>query len=139
MSNPSTISRALKYIPEVQQQVEGLRRRKQDLVTKINATTYEEKQIRKNPKEAWMSSLCDVNWLSETEALLQIASEETLKPHPFSQILLSLEEDGLLLLSASSFQSFDGRLFFTLLLQVCLIDRPLLSNHFDFRLRYTKP
>ncbi|XP_038882377.1 transcription factor bHLH101-like [Benincasa hispida] len=118
MSNPSTISKALKYIPELQQQVEGLRRRKQGLVTKVNSTTLEEKQKRKNNKVPWMSSLCALNLLSETEALLQIASKETLKQLPFSQILLSLEEDGLLLLTASSFQSFDGRFFFTLLLQV---------------------
>lgn len=125
MSNPATISKALKYISELQEQVEWLRKRKQGLMTKLNATIHEENQIRiKNNNKnkapwAWMStSLCVVNWLSETQALLQITSDETLKVIPFSQILLSLEDDGLLLLSASSFQSFDGRLFFTLLLQV---------------------
>uniref|UniRef100_A0A0A0KYH3 BHLH domain-containing protein n=1 Tax=Cucumis sativus TaxID=3659 RepID=A0A0A0KYH3_CUCSA len=116
MSNPSTISKALKYIPELQQQVEGLRRRKEGLVTKLNEENL--KQIRKNNKEPWMSSFCAVNWLSETEALLQIALEDqTHTQLPFSQILLSLEEDGLLLLTASSFRSFNGRLFLTLLLQ----------------------
>lgn len=130
MSNPSTISKALKYIPELQQQVEGLRRRKEGLVTKLNEENL--KQIRKNNKEPWMSSLCAVNWLSETEALLQIALEEqTHTQLPFSQILLSLEDDGLLLSTASSFRSSNGSLFFTLLLQVCL-SKAWFDNYFAF-------
>ncbi|TYK21927.1 transcription factor bHLH101-like protein [Cucumis melo var. makuwa] len=131
MSNPSTISKALKYIPELQQQVEGLRRRKEGLVTKLNEENL--KQIRKNNKEPWMSSLCAVNWLSETEALLQIALEEqTHTQLPFSQILLSLEDDGLLLSTASSFRSSNGSLFFTLLLQATAQhSRDLSCNHLN--------
>ena len=119
MSNPATISRALKYIPELRQHVEELRRRKQGLETKINAITHDQqKQVRKNKEAPWMGcSSCAVNWLRENEALLQLTSNDTFKLK-FSQILRSLDEDELLVKTVSTFQSFDGRHFFTLLVQV---------------------
>ncbi|XP_022966445.1 transcription factor bHLH101-like [Cucurbita maxima] len=118
MSNPATISRALKYIPELRQQVEELRRRKQGLETKINAITHDQqKQVRKNKDAPWMGcSSCAVNWLRENEALLQLTSNDTLKLK-FSQILHSLDEDELLVKTVSTFRLFDGRHFFTLLVQ----------------------
>ena len=55
--------------------------------------------------------------LSDKEVVVQIS---TFKVHesPLSEVLLNLKEDGLLVINASSFESFGGRVFYNLHLQV---------------------
>lgn len=108
----------LKYIPELQQQVERLIKKKEELLSKISRQgdiIHQEKQR----KGTLGSSLSDVSTkrLSDREVVVQIA---TFKVHqsPLSEILLNLEEDGLLVLNASSFESSGGRVFHNLHLQV---------------------
>ncbi|KAH0972219.1 hypothetical protein GBA52_024375 [Prunus armeniaca] len=112
LSNPAAISRTVKYIPELQQQVKGLIQKKEELLSRLRRLqqqedpTYNEKQSRSA-----------VSWFNDREVVLQISSYVVQKS-PLSQILVDLEEHGLLLLNASSFESFEGRLFYSLHLQV---------------------
>lgn len=123
LSNPATVSWVLKYIPELQQQVEGLIGKKEEVlarVLKLQADTIYQQSQRKS---AVWSSLAAVSAsrLSDKEIVLQIS---TFKVHdtPLSQILIDLEKDGLSLLNATSFESFGGRVFYSLHLQVIYAD-----------------
>ncbi|GAU31365.1 hypothetical protein TSUD_19100 [Trifolium subterraneum] len=86
LSIPATISRVLKYIPELQKQVEGLIKRKEEILLRFSPQVDE-------------------------------ISCYTVHKIPLSEILLCLENDGLLLLNVSSSQTFGGRDFYNLHLQ----------------------
>lgn len=111
----------LKYIPELQQQVEGLIRRRDELLSRISKqenVMKEEKHVKSTARiSRSSSSAVSTSRLSDSELSVQIS---TLKStHNFiSQILQSLEEDGLEILNASSFESSGGRVFYNLHLQV---------------------
>ncbi|CAL9025249.1 unnamed protein product [Prunus brigantina] len=123
LSIPNTISHVLKYIPELQKQVEGLIQNREELLSracKQEAAMHEEKQIKSTAR----SSLSAVSTyrLSDRAVAIQIS---TLKTHNnlLSAILLNLEEEGLQVLNASSFQSSGGRVFYNIHLQVERADR----------------
>ncbi|PQM37255.1 transcription factor ORG2-like [Prunus yedoensis var. nudiflora] len=123
LSIPNTISHVLKYIPELQKQVEGLIRKREELLSrtcKQEAAMHEEKRIKSTAR----SSLSAVSTyrLSDRAVAIQIS---TLKTHNnlLSEILLNLEEEGLQVLNASSFQSSGGRVFYIIHLQVERADR----------------
>ncbi|KAJ6363552.1 hypothetical protein OIU78_003682 [Salix suchowensis] len=103
LSIPSTISRVLKYIPELQQQVERQIQRKEELLSKLSG---------------------QASRLGDTEVVVQISTSKILKT-PLSEILLNLEENGLVLINSSSFESFGGNVFYHLHLQVMQGDCPL--------------
>ncbi|KAJ6747620.1 TRANSCRIPTION FACTOR ORG2-RELATED [Salix koriyanagi] len=115
LSEPATVSRALKYVAELQQQVDTLVQRKEELLSKQGGVIHQENQR----KDTMYSSLLSVSasQLSDREVVVHIS---TYKNHkiPLSEILLALEEDGLLLKNSSSFESFGDRVFYNLHLQV---------------------
>ena len=108
----------LKYIPELQHQVERMIKKKEELLSKISKQG-DVIHLEKQRKGTLGSSLSAVSTsrLSEREVVVQIS---TFKVHesPLSEVLLNLEEDGLLVINASSFESFGGRVFYNLHLQV---------------------
>ena len=111
----------LKYIPELQQQVERLIQKKEELLSKISRQgdiIHQEKQ-RKATLASSLSAV-SANRLSDREIVVQIS---TFKVHesPLSEVLLNLEEDGLLVINASSFESFGGRVFYNLHLKVLFL------------------
>ncbi|KAM6548025.1 hypothetical protein CsatB_019701 [Cannabis sativa] len=119
LSNPSTISRTIKYIPELQNQVKGLIQKKEHLLLRISRRVehiYEESH-KKSSSSGWRS-LCNVsaNRLNDREIVLQISSFKA-QQTPLSNILVDLEEDGFSVLNASSFESFGGRIFYNIHLQ----------------------
>ncbi|CAB4286416.1 unnamed protein product [Prunus armeniaca] len=123
LSIPNTISHVLKYIPELQKQVEGLIQNREELLSRASkqeAVMHEEKQIKSTAR----SSLSAVSTyrLSDRAVAIQIS---TLKTHNnlLSEILLILEEEGLQVLNASSFQSSGGRVFYNIHLEVERADR----------------
>ena len=67
--------------------------------------------------------------LSDKEVVVQIS---TFKVHesPLSEVLLNLKEDGLLVINASSFESFGGRVFYNLHLQVLSFPYLVFLSHF---------
>ncbi|KAL5546583.1 hypothetical protein UlMin_006270 [Ulmus minor] len=120
LSIPATVSRVLKYIPDLQQQVEGMIRKKEELSSKINSIqqgnlVHQENQI-KNKARISLSSV-SASQLNDKEVAIQISTYKQVK-NLLSEILYNLEEDGLLLLNASSLESFEERIFHTLHLQV---------------------
>ncbi|KAM5551883.1 transcription factor ORG2-like [Rosa sericea] len=127
LSIPATVSRVLKYIPELQQQVEGLIQKRDKLLSKIsqqeNVVLQEEKQVKSTARRSRSSlSAVSTTRLSDSEIASQISTIKS--SHNFiSRILQSLEEDGLELLNASSFESSGGRVFYNLHLQVDMFCR----------------
>ncbi|KAL9361319.1 hypothetical protein Peur_044104 [Populus x canadensis] len=118
LSVPATVSRALKYLPELQQQVERLVQRKEELLSKLSkqgGIIHQENQ-RNDTVYSSLSSV-SASQLSDKEVVVHIS---TYKNHrsPLSEILLTLEEDGLVLKNSSSFESFGDSVFYNLHLQV---------------------
>ncbi|XP_062109730.1 transcription factor ORG2-like [Humulus lupulus] len=142
LSIPATVSRVLKYVPELQEEIEGLVHMKKELLSRIksrqqgNTTTDQEINKIKSTAPNSLSSI-SATQLSDKEVAVQISTYK-LHNNLLSQMLHNLENDGLSLLHASSFESFGGRLFHNLHLQVegsyCMesgttLDKKLLSFH----------
>ncbi|XP_045795671.1 transcription factor ORG2-like [Trifolium pratense] len=119
MSIPVTISRVLKYIPELQKQVEGLIKKKEDFLSRISRQEYavnKESSQKKIP--IYNSSfIVSTSRLNDIELAIHISSYESNKI-PLSEILMCLEDNGLFLLNSSSSKTFGGRLFYNLHFQV---------------------
>lgn len=120
LSNPTTVSRVLKYIPEVQQEIKVLMKKKEELLSNFSKQGSLLYQERKRKTTTW-SSLSDVSatQLNDREIVVQIS---TYKVHenPLSHIVLDLEEDGFSVLNSTTFESFEGRVFYSLHLLVCM-------------------
>lgn len=108
----------LKYIPELQQQVERQIQRKEELLSNLSRQDdliHQENQ-RKDTMYSSLSSV-SASQLSDKEVVVHISTYKNHKS-PLSEILLTLEEDGLVLKNSSSFESFGDRVFYNLHLQV---------------------
>ncbi|KAJ1404255.1 Myc-type, basic helix-loop-helix [Sesbania bispinosa] len=121
LSIPATISRVLKYIPELQKQVEGLTKKKEEILLRISkqgdAVISKESQRKIVHSKSNSGFVVSTSRLSDSEASIQISSY-TLHKIPLSEILLCLENDGLVLLNSSSSETFGGRTFYNLHFQV---------------------
>jgi len=120
MSIPATVSRVLKYIPELQQQVQALTKRKEELLCRISRQLQGEavnKESQRKISHHNSSFVVSTTRLNDCEAVVHISSHETHKA-PLSEILQCLENDGLFLLHASSSETFGGRFFYNLHFQV---------------------
>ncbi|CAL0326609.1 unnamed protein product [Lupinus luteus] len=119
MSIPGTISRVLKYIPELQKQVEGLIKKKEELLLRISQqgdTVNKESQRKIALKSS--TFVVSTSRLNDIEASIQISTYEEENKISLSRILLCLENHGLVLLNASSSETFGGRIFYNLHFQV---------------------
>ncbi|KAL1191538.1 Transcription factor ORG2 [Cardamine amara subsp. amara] len=123
LSIPETVSRSLKYIPELQQQVKKLVQKKEELLVRVSGQRdFEHYNDNQKPKAvASYVSTVSATRLGENEVMVQISSS---KIHNFSisNVLSGLEEDGFVLVDVSSSRSQGERLFYTLHLQVEKID-----------------
>ncbi|XP_014489741.1 transcription factor ORG2 [Vigna radiata var. radiata] len=120
MSIPATVSRVLKYIPELQQQVKALTKRKEELLCRISRQLEGDavnKESHRKISHHNSSFVVSTSRLNECEAVVHISCHETHKV-PLSEILQCLENDGLFLLDASSSETFGGRFFYNLHFQV---------------------
>ncbi|CAL5206788.1 unnamed protein product [Lathyrus oleraceus] len=114
LSIPLTISRVLKYIPELQKHVEGLIKRKEEILFKLSPKVdHDVKNHGYN--SGFVVSSCRLN---DSEVSIQISCYSTVHNVPLSEILLYLENDGFLLLNVSSSETFGGRVFYNLHYQV---------------------
>ncbi|XP_038701903.1 transcription factor ORG2-like [Tripterygium wilfordii] len=125
LSIPGTVSRALKYIPELQQQVERLVKKREELwsIQQDYAIHNQESQVIRRPKKLALSSPSTVSAkrVSDAAVAVQITNSTMLhgQDSSLSHILHGLEQDdGLLLISANSFVSSGGIIFYNLHLQV---------------------
>ncbi|KAJ4723539.1 Transcription factor ORG2-like [Melia azedarach] len=126
LSIPATVSRVVKYLPELQQQVKRLEEKKKELLSKISTQHDDLINIVHQQKQKQVvvgSNLFSVSAskLTEREILIHISTYNTNNCPLLSEILLHLQDQdpSLLLLSASSFESVSGgRVFYSLHLQV---------------------
>ncbi|XP_076958202.1 transcription factor ORG2-like [Bidens hawaiensis] len=124
ISIPGTVSRALKYIPELQKEVEILKRKKEKLSSSSTVTgnTRQDNQEQRGIKK--QSEKVLVNIVGDKEVVIQLISSAdpmNKKIHLLSKVLEYLEqdEDGLVLENATSFKGLgEGVLLSTLHLQV---------------------
>ncbi|KAK1256972.1 Transcription factor [Acorus gramineus] len=111
MSVPSTISRVLKYIPELQKHVEGLRRLKEEMVMEISRRGDRAPCIEKNNY-----SSVTVSRVSDREFMVQMCVISGITR--LSDVLMNLEMEGFLLLRASTFVGGPNKVFYNLHVQV---------------------
>ncbi|XP_055808787.1 transcription factor ORG2-like [Solanum dulcamara] len=121
LSIPSTISKILKYIPELQSEVERLVQKKEEFTSTIvsnkeNSADFD-KQKRKRGGIENSSLVISTSKLGDKEIVVQIS---TLKINKGSigEAISVLEDEGLVLLNATSFETFEDRVFYTLHFQV---------------------
>ncbi|XP_020959465.1 transcription factor bHLH100 isoform X2 [Arachis ipaensis] len=124
MSIPATISRVLKYIPELQQQVEELIKKKEELLLRISRQgdiNNDDAAMNKKGHHHHNSSafLVSSSRISDSEVSIHMISSYGIQKCQVSEILVCLENHyALQLLNASSFDTFGGRLFYNLHFQV---------------------
>jgi hypothetical protein len=109
----TTVSEVLKYIPELQTEVENLERRKKKL---MNANC---KRGVANLSGS-TAPIVSVNCLNEMEIMVQVSflSNSAEAALPFSVCIEVLENEGLHLISSSTFSPTENRTFYSLHLQV---------------------
>ncbi|KAF8043735.1 hypothetical protein BT93_A1911 [Corymbia citriodora subsp. variegata] len=115
LSIPATVSRVLRYIPELQQQLQILAQEKEELLSRINATkgradcTHLEISKGKGALPNLVPSI-STNRLSESEVAIQICTPKVMTQNTvdFSEILLNLDHHGFPIINASTFESFGG-------------------------------
>ncbi|KAK2980425.1 hypothetical protein RJ640_007309 [Escallonia rubra] len=121
LSIPATVSRVVKYIPDLQKEVERLVQKKEELSSRIpwQEDLAHAKKRRKGTVRS-SSSTVSATPLGDREVVLQIFTAEA-NNSQLCEALQILEEDGFCLLNASSFQSSGERVFYSLHLQVFII------------------
>ncbi|GLT55279.1 hypothetical protein SLA2020_284160 [Shorea laevis] len=90
---------------------------KEGRVLSRNNISNHDQEMNKQPiKSVSWSSLSSVSAsrLDDRELVIQISTYNTAHKNALSEILVNLEEDGFVLINASSFESFEGRLFYNL-------------------------
>ncbi|KAG5043285.1 hypothetical protein AAZX31_03G114400 [Glycine max] len=120
MSIPATVSRVLKYIPELQHQVQALTKKKEELLCRISKNLKGDsvnKESQRRISHHNSDFAVSTSRLNDCEAVVHISSYEAHKA-PLSDILQCLENNGLYLLNASSSETFGGRVFYNLHFQV---------------------
>ncbi|KAK6923422.1 Myc-type, basic helix-loop-helix (bHLH) domain, partial [Dillenia turbinata] len=118
LSIPATISRVLKYIPELQNQVEDWTKVKQELTSMIAKRRGLVPLEKQGDAVIWNSkSAVSATPLGDNEIMIQISTGKVLNEIALSQVFQILEADGLQILNASSFTSFGERVFYNLHLQ----------------------
>lgn len=111
LSIPATISRVLKYIPELQAQIQLLTQEKQRLMSCASDDRgcygINTEQRRDDPRKIEGLTVESTCWRSEREAVIQIC-QGSHSDKGISEVLLDLEGNGFSLTSASGFKSCGG-------------------------------
>ncbi|CAG7905480.1 unnamed protein product [Brassica rapa] len=125
LSIPQTVSRSLKYILELQEEVKMLIQKKEELLVRVSG----QRAIEQQPKVvAHYVSTVSATRLGDHEMMVQISSSK-INNFSISNVLsgLELEEDGFVLVDVSLSRSQGERVFYTLHLQVDNIDNDKLN------------
>lgn len=113
LSIPTTVSRVLKYIPELQKQVDNLERRKKEL-TDANCKPG----VLKTSKT--ITPIVSATCLNDMEIMVQVSLQSNVAATtlPLSKCIQVLENEGLHLISSSTYSTFENMTFYSLHLQV---------------------
>lgn len=118
LSIPATISLILKYIPELQKEVDGLMLRKEEMQLKMSRASSRPGDVTVTPQEnATSFPTVSARHIGDREVLIQICTT-TWGSSPVSKALEKMEEEGFHLLHASSFTTAGNKVFYNLHLQV---------------------
>ncbi|CAO1940967.1 unnamed protein product [Urochloa humidicola] len=112
LSIPTTVSRVLKYIPELQKQVDNLEKRKKEL-TNANCKPGVLKTTE------IIAPIVSATCLNDTEIMVQVSLRNNVAATtlPLSKCIKVLENEGLHLISSSTYSTFDNKTFYSLHLQ----------------------
>ncbi|TMW89258.1 hypothetical protein EJD97_017436 [Solanum chilense] len=124
LSFPATVSYVQEYIPELKKEIERLSKTKDLLLSKKSNYSLLKIDDNNNRKliiggtscNSSTTSIC-ASQLSNAQVLVQISTTQE-NNFPISQVFASLEEDGLILLNASTFKSFGDKIFHSLHFQM---------------------
>ncbi|XP_060176782.1 transcription factor ORG2-like [Lycium barbarum] len=121
LSIPSTVSRILTYVPELQIEVERLIQKKEEFTSrtisnKENSDDFNKQKRRRGGTES-SSFVISANEVGDKEVVIQVSTLKINKGS-FSKAISELEDEGLFLLNASTFETFEARIFYTLHFQV---------------------
>ncbi|KAK3166524.1 hypothetical protein QOZ80_1AG0046860 [Eleusine coracana subsp. coracana] len=113
LSIPTTVSRVLKYIPELQKQVDNLERKKKELTT-ANCRPG----VPKTTSET-ITPVVSASCLNDREIMVQISLPTNLATttFPLSKCIKVLENEGVEVISSSTYSTFENRTFYSLHLQ----------------------
>ncbi|XP_042514384.1 transcription factor ORG2-like [Macadamia integrifolia] len=118
LSIPTTISPVLKYIPELQNQVEKLKQRKQEILSSIHKKGYRTRMDNLSNGIVGRSlPIVSVSQIGEREVMIQICSCKNMRSS-VSEILANLEEEGLEVFNVSASASSGEVVFYNLHLQI---------------------
>ncbi|XP_043720828.1 transcription factor ORG2-like [Telopea speciosissima] len=119
LSIPATISRILKYIPDLRKQVERLKQRKEEIQSIISRQGDHPPNNENQRQSNVATSLPTVSasQVDDKEILIQICTYRDSRS-PLSEALIYLEEEGLQVLNASGFASFGETIFYNFHLQM---------------------
>ncbi|KAJ0245853.1 Myc-type [Hirschfeldia incana] len=127
LSIPQTVTRSLKYIPELQGEVKKLIKKKEELLLRVSGQRAIEPYVDPQPKAvARYVSTISATKLGDNELMVQISSSKIYK-FSISNVLSGLEEDGFVLVDVSSSRSHGERLFYSLHLQMGNLDNHQLT------------
>ncbi|KAI4330541.1 hypothetical protein MLD38_028820 [Melastoma candidum] len=112
LSIPATITRVLKYIPELQEHIQLLTREKERLLSyapyDLRCRSVDAEPKNDYPRAVTGSMVESMSWRSEREAMIRISQGDD-SDKGISQALLDLENEGFSLISTSSFRSSEGK------------------------------
>ncbi|XP_022853967.1 transcription factor ORG2-like [Olea europaea var. sylvestris] len=136
LSIPATVSRVLKYIPELQKEVDGLIQKKEllSITSRKEGFIYHE-SLRDGSSQSSSTSNVSVRPVGNGEILIQMSSAEV-RRISVSEVLKDLEENGMVLLNASTFQSA-GMIFYSMHFQMQgnpRLELPILKERLMFSL-----
>ena len=123
LSIPQTVSRSLKYILELQEEVKMLIQKKEELLVRVSGQRAIEQQAK---VVAHYVSTVSATRLGDHVLMVQISSS-IIHNFSISNVLSGLEEDGFVLEDVSLSRSQGERVFYTLHLQVDNIDNDKLN------------
>ncbi|XP_077242419.1 basic helix-loop-helix protein 100 [Tasmannia lanceolata] len=118
LSIPVTISRVLKYIPELRKQVERLAERKEEILSQISRQSdiTQPSNCRRGASLSSSFPTVSASRVNDKEVVIHICNLNVRSP--ISKVLLNLEEEGLQVMNASAFTTIGDRVFYNIYLQV---------------------
>ncbi|KAJ4969750.1 hypothetical protein NE237_002849 [Protea cynaroides] len=118
LSIPATISRALKYIPDLQNQVEKLKLRKQEILACVYKKGNQNGEVNQS-KGIVRRSLpsVSISQVDQKQVMIQICASKNMRSL-LSEVLLDLEEEGLEVFNVSASASSGDVAFYNLHVQV---------------------
>ncbi|PIN18321.1 hypothetical protein CDL12_09026 [Handroanthus impetiginosus] len=119
LSIPATVSRVLKYIPELQKEVERLIQKKQTLISNISRAEDSSVDLKNHRRKSIQKSsfpAVSATRISDREVIIQSSIPKAEKGS-FSEAVINLEEEGFVVMNASCVESFGGSVFCNLHIQ----------------------